>query len=486
MFAYILYGLLIILYIYAVYQVVLLVTSEQHNPIRTLGWAVVLLFIPAIGLGVYVAFGRNERQEKRILKLSIRSKEQTSGPLNLDTIRQTVEEDIATTKTDNAESVFALMRLLYANGRSLVYPQNRIEILARPKETFDRLFADLEAATDHIHIEFYIIDNDVIGNQLRQILERKARQGLRVRVIYDYWGSYSIDRRYKKSMREAGVKFHAFFPPEFPFVLRHINNRNHRKVVVVDGKVAYTGGLNIADRYRTGNTLGVWRDTMVRLEGPVVHGLQETFLGDWYFIDHKKHQKRRYFPQADRMESERNFVQIVDSGPDTQYRNILHGICQAIATARNYIYIQTPYFMPPGELEEALRMASLRGVNLKILIPESSDTSMAQLSNASYLETMMESGAEIYWYKGGFLHSKAIVIDDYISTVGTSNMDFRSYEQNFEVNAFIYDLKTAATLKAAFENDLKNAEKVDLETWKQRSTWQKVKESFSRLFSPAM
>lgn len=246
------------------------------------------------------------------------------------------------------------------------------------------------------------------------------------------------------------------------------------------------GGLNIADRYRTGNMLGVWRDTMVRLEGPVVHGLQETFLGDWYFIDHKKHQKRRYFPQADRMESERNFVQIVDSGPDTQYRNILHGICQAIATARNYIYIQTPYFMPPGELEEALRMASLRGVNLKILIPESSDTSMAQLSNASYLETMMESGAEIYWYKGGFLHSKAIVIDDYISTVGTSNMDFRSYEQNFEVNAFIYDLKTAATLKAAFENDLKNAEKVDLETWKQRSTWQKVKESFSRLFSPAM
>ena len=480
MFSHILYGLLIVAYLYAVYQVVLLVTSEQHNPIRTLGWAVVLLFIPAIGLGLYVAFGRNERQEKRILKLSIRSKEQTSVPLNLDAVRKEVYAALGGTKAD-PEGVLGLMRLLYANGRSLLYPQNRIEVLALPKETFDRLFADLESAKDHIHIEFYIIENDVVGNQLRQILERKAREGLRVRVIYDYWGSYSLDRRYKKSMREAGVRLHAFFPPEFPFILRHINNRNHRKVVVIDGKVAYTGGLNIADRYRTGNSLGVWRDTMVRMEGPVVHGLQETFLGDWYFIDHMKHQKRRYFPQADRIEGERNFVQIADSGPDTQYRNILHGICQAIASAREYIYIQTPYFMPPGELEEGLRMASLRGVKLMILIPENSDTSMAQLSNASYLEPMMESGAEIYWYRGGFLHSKAIVIDDYISTIGTSNMDFRSYEQNFEVNAFIYDRKTAATLKTAFENDLRTAEKVDLEAWKQRSKWQKTKESFSRL-----
>ena len=482
----ILYYIFVALYIYSVYLAFRLVFGENREAIRTLGWMIVLLFVPVLGLVIYTVFGQAMRQNKRILKLSIRSEKNLNvSAEERERVENMISEDMQNTGVTNTKNVMNLIRLLYGSGKSLVYQSSDIRILSEPKNTFDSLFRDLEAAQDHIHIEFYIISNDSTGNRLREILVRKAKEGVRVRVIYDYWGS-TIDKKYRKSLKDAGVRVHSFFPPKFPFILRHVNYRNHRKIVVIDGKVGYTGGVNIADRYLLGNNFGLWRDTMARFEGSVVHGLQETFLGDWYFIDHMKHQKPRYFPEPVVFNECRNFVQIADCGPDTQYKTILQGVSFLITTAQKYVYIQTPYFMPPVELENALKISALRKVDVRILLPEVSDASMAQSCSASYIETMLEAGVKIYWYKGGFLHSKAIVADDYISTVGTSNMDFRSYEQNFEVNAFIYDNKTAVHLRDNFIKDLGSSEQIDLENWRKRSSIDKMKESFSRLFSPAM
>ena len=459
--------------------------TESRNPISTLGWMVVLLAVPVLGLVVYVVFGQNMRQKARISKLSIRNEKSRDLATEQELVADTLKREMKDMGGSVFENVTSLMKLLYGNGKSLLYHSSDVKILSEPQQTFNSMFDDLNNAKDHIHIEFYIISNDSVGNKLREILERKAREGLRVRVIYDYWGS-TIDKKYRKSLKDAGVRLHSFFPPKFPFLLRHINYRNHRKIVVIDGKIGYTGGVNIADRYLMGNNLGIWRDTMARFEGPVEHGLQETFLGDWFFIDKKKHQKPRYFPEFSLKTGYSNLIQIADSGPDTPYKAILQGMIFMITTAQKYVYIQTPDYMPPVELETAIKVSALRGVDVRILIPESSDASMAQSSNASYVEAVLEAGAKVYWYKGGFLHSKAIVCDNYISSVGTSNMDFRSFEQNFEVNAFIYDRKIATELRDNFLKDLKSSEEIDLERWKRRSKGKRIKESFSRLFSPAM
>lgn len=474
------------LYVYSIYLAIRLVFGENRNPIRTLGWMVVLLFIPVFGLILFTVFGQSVRQDSKIWRLSIRSGKVEAAPLDEHKFIDNISSGInASGNYTSVQNVVGLIRLLLANGKSLLYPDNEVQILKEPKQTFDSMFYDLEQAKDHIHIEFYIISNDSVGNRLREILVRKAREGLTVRVIYDYWGS-TIDKAYKKSMREAGVRFHSFFPPKFPFLLRHVNYRNHRKIVIIDGKIGYTGGVNVADRYLIGNELGVWRDTMARFRGSAVHGLQETFLGDWYFIDHMKHQKLRYFPVPEVFNRNNNYVQIADSGPDMMHKAILQAMTYLITTARKYVYIQTPYFLPPVELENALRMSALRGVDIRVLIPEGSDASMAQAGNASYIESMLEAGVRVYIYKGGFLHSKAIVADNYISSVGTSNMDFRSYEQNFEINSFIYEAETAMHLRDNFISDLSVAEEVTEESWSKRSRLQKARESFSRLFSPAM
>ncbi len=483
-----LYILFWVLYGYQLYTAWVLVFEEQRQPERTLGWLVVLVFIPLIGLGLFIAFGERMRAGRHHFKVAIRAHahvDKVVQPIDRKKIGELVKEETSEIEDINVSGVMEMMKLLENNNHALLYPYNKIELLSEPKQTFDSLWKDLEDAKDHIHVEFFIIDDDSTGRKLKEILCKKAKEGLRVRVIYDYWGS-KLGKQFLKEMEDSGVRSHAFFPPKFPFFLRHVNNRNHRKIVVIDGKIGYTGGLNIADRYRIGNNLGAWRDTMMRIEGSAVEGLQETFLSDWFFIEHKPHLKSRYFPEAICYEDRKNMVQIVDSGPDTKYRAILQGVMMMVSNARRYVYIQSPYFMPPSELLEVLLIAAMRGVQVKVLVPEASDTSMAQAGNASYVEPMLEAGVEMYWYEGGFLHSKAIVVDDYLSTVGTSNMDFRSYEQNFEVNAFIYDCTTARQLKENFERDLAYSKKLELVSWRKRSKKLKFMEGISRLFSPAM
>lgn len=467
--------LLLVFYLYTWASTITVLIMENRNPIRSISWVIVLVFLPILGLLFYFIFGQNLRQRKKINALSIRKQE--SRYKNL----QQLEKQ---NKSETSANITNLIRLFQNENEYIAYANSKINVYAEAEETFENIFEDIANAQDHIHIEFYIISNDEIGNRLRELLIEKALQGIEVRLIYDYWGCFDLTKKYFRSMHDAGIRFHAFFPPKFPFVLSKINYRNHRKIVVVDGKIGYTGGVNMANRYLIGDNLGPWRDTMVRLEGSAVYGLQEAFLNDWYFVDRAMLTQKKYFPKQEMFG--KNLIQIIDSGPDTKFQSIMHGIYYALTTAQHYVYIHTPYFMPPDEILSAIQTAALRGVDVRLLIPTRSDTSMARASNCSYIETMLNAGVRVYWYLNGFLHSKAIVIDDVVSTIGTANMDFRSYEQNFEINAFIYETETAQNLKQLFLRDLEHSIEVTREEWAERPKIQRIKESLSRLFSPVM
>ncbi len=467
--------LVLIVYFYFLASTIIVLILENRNPIRSLAWVMVLMFLPVLGLIIYAMLGQKVRQKKKIRKLSIRSGSNSTK----------VKPDLSPlahhTLSDNATG---LIRLLYNGDEALIYENSKIDILATPQETFDAIFSDLESAKDHIHIEFYIINNDEVGNRLVDLLTQKVKEGVEVRLIYDYWGCFGLPNKFIKRMKKGGIKFYAFFPPRFPFVLSRLNYRNHRKIIVVDGKVGYTGGINMASRYLYGNNLGMWRDTMVRFEGAATLGLQEAFSDDWYFEDRTILEDVHYFPPQKSFS--KNIVQVVDSGPDTNFQSILHGMYHAISTAQDYVYIHTPYFMPPEVILVAIETAALRGVDVQMIIPIKSDASMAREGNCSYFERMLDAGVRIFNYQKGFLHSKAWVVDDLICSVGTSNIDFRSYEQNFEISAFIYDAETALKIKSLFTNDLNDCVEIYKEEWKKRPKMQRFRESLSRLFSPIL
>ncbi|MDX9919132.1 MAG: cardiolipin synthase [Paludibacter sp.] len=465
----------IALYVYTLTSTISVLLLENRNPVKSLSWVLVLLFLPGLGLFLYLIFGQNFRKQKTISKKSLRFAAN----------RPHVSFDIDRLNTNFMDNnQLNLIRLLYTNSDAKAYPNNKIDILSDGKTTFDAMFNAIQNAKNHIHIEFFIFGNDKISNQLRELLIEKASTGVRVRMIYDYWGSFFLSRWYLQSLREAGVYLRPFLPLRLRLGRSKINYRNHRKILIVDGEVGFTGGLNVADRYIFGNALGMWRDTFVRFEGSVVHGLQQLFLMDWYFVERKLITDPKYYPMPQKFDT--NLAQIVISGPDTQWESIMQGISSAIMSATRYVYIHTPYFIPNDVVENCIQMSAMSGVDVRIMIPARSDSRLSDACTFSYMGRLLEAGVKVYRYTEGFLHSKAIVIDDFISIVGSANLDERSFNQNFEANAFIYEEKTAYRLKELFFRDMQNCEELTLEAWTNRRRRQKLKESFARLFSPLM
>jgi cardiolipin synthase A/B len=465
----------IVLYVYTLISTISVLLLENRNPVKSLSWVLVLLFVPVLGLFFYLIFGQNLRKQKTISKKSLR----------LAAKRPHVAFDINLINSDLMDNnQLNLIKLLYTNSDAKAYPNNKIDILSEGKSTFDAMFEAIEQAKSHIHIEFFIFGNDKISNQMRELLITKAREGVRVRMIYDYWGSFFLSRWYLQSLRESGVYLRPFLPFRLRLGRSKINYRNHRKLLIVDGEIGFTGGLNVADRYIFGNSLGTWRDTFVRFEGTVVHGLQQLFLMDWYFVERKMITDSKYYPLPKTYEP--NLVQIAISGPDTQWESIMLGISSAIMSATKYVYIHTPYFIPNDVIENCIHMSAMSGVDVRLMVPSRSDSRLSDACTFSYLGRLLEAGVKVYRYKKGFLHSKAIVIDDFISIVGSANLDERSFNQNFEANAFIYDSKTSAELKRLFERDINNCDILTIDAWTNRKHRQKLKESFARLFSPLM
>ncbi len=464
----------IIVYVYTILTTVTLLLMENRNPVKSIAWIVVLILLPIIGFIFYIFFGKNFRRKIIISRRSLHKIRRNSVAANIEQISPDVlslqEKNIAT--------------LAYNSCGALAYEDNEIGIYTNGASLFDDIFEAIETAKHHIHLEYYIFLADEIGGKMIDALIRKVKEGVSVRVIIDDVGSWEMPKSMIRKMQSQGIEMMSFLKVGLPFLSSKVNYRNHRKILIVDGKVGFTGGINIADRYIKGLKWGTWRDTHIRIEGPAVHALQKTFLTDWYFVNRKLISDPVFYPNIEK--SGNSLVQIITSGPNSLWNSIMQVYFMAIAQAREYVYIQTPYFLPTDSIITALQTAALGGVDVRIILPTRSDARFTLASSYSYMGEMLKAGIKMYFYEPGFLHSKTVVIDDKISTVGSANIDFRSFEQNFEVNALIFDPEVAVKMKKIFEQDLADSVRVNAKTWRKRPVKIRLKESIARLFSPLL
>ncbi len=462
-----------VLYFVIIIGTIIVVILDNRNPVKTMAWVLVLFFLPVVGLAFYFFFGRSTRKEKLISK---------KGYTRL--IKRPMAEYQAQKAFKYPEDQHQLMRFFRKINNALPFEGNKIEVYTDGLSMLQSLIKEISKAQHHIHLQFYIFEDDSVGRLLRDLLMDKARQGVEVRLLYDDVGCWRVPHAFYEEMRGAGIEARSFLKVRFPLFTSKVNYRNHRKIVVIDGRVAFTGGMNIALRYMRGFSWGIWRDTHIKIEGKAVYGLQTSFLTDWYVVDRTLITSSRYFPEVEACGNA--LIQIVTSDPVGEWRDIMQGLLIAISSSRKYFYIQTPYLLPTEPILLALKTAALAGVDIRIMIPERADTWLTHLGSLSYLDDMMRAGVKIYLYQKGFLHSKLMVSDDTLSTVGSTNMDFRSFEHNFEVNAFMYDTASALALKEIFLQDQKDAILLQQKTWMKRPWYQKAKESIVRLLAPLL
>ena len=451
---------------------------DNKQPAKTMAWALVILFVPIVGIIFYLFFGLNHRKEKLV---SQRSLDQLSKRSMLSFVEQ---HDFKV-----PEHYKPLVDLFVNQNLALPFKDNQVDIMTDGYAFFPELLKDINQAKDHIHIDMYIIEDDALGRLIADALMQKAREGVEVRMIYDDVGCWKTSHQFIEMMRRAGIEIVPFLPVRFPSFTSKANYRNHRKLIIIDGQTGYIGGMNIALRYVKGRGQQPWRDTMLRLTGGVGYGLQKAFLVDWYFVDRTLITNRRYYPPLSSHLSPLTSLvaQVVTSGPITPYPEIMQGFVSAILAARRYLYIETPYFLPNEPVLFALKTAAVGGVDVRIICPKHSDARFTEWASRSYLRELHDAGAKIYLYHAGFLHSKLMICDDSLSTTGSTNVDFRSFENNFEANVFIYDQGTALRLKKIFMDDLSQSTPLsDMPNRLHPKFAQRLWESLTRLFSPLL
>ena len=453
------------------------VVLDNRQPAKTMAWALVIYFLPLVGVIAYIFFGVNRRKEKFISRRSL-------DMLSKRSMLEFVEQRHLELPTDYQP----LIDLCSQQSFSLPFINKKSDILLSGYEFFPRLLRDIAQAKNHIHIDIYIFEADALGNLVADALIAKARQGVEVRIIYDDVGCWNVRNRFFERMRREGIDVEPFMPVRFPQFTSKANYRNHRKIIVIDGSVGYIGGMNIALRYVKGVEKGkrreAWRDTMVRIEGGGVNGLQRAFLIDWYFVDRTLLTDQKYYskPQA-----EGALLQTVTSSPVATYPEIMQCYLHAIMAAKRYIYIETPYFLPTESVFFALKTAASAGVDVRVLVPRHCDARFVEWASRSYLREAAEAGISVSLYDAGFLHSKVMVSDDALCTCGSTNFDFRSFENNFEGNTFFYDADMAVRMRHVFLDDEQHA--VPLASLPSRispNIWQRLWDSLTRLLSPLL
>ena len=454
------------------------VVMDNRQPAKTMAWALVIYFVPVVGIVLYLFFGVNTRKQRLV---SQRSLDQLTKRSMLEFVEQR--------SLRLPDSHKQLIDLYINQNFSLPFKDNNIQLLCDGKEFFPALFKAIGEAKDHIHLDFYIIEDDPLGMLLSDMLIDKARQGVEVRIIYDDVGCWNVKHRFFERMREEGIEVVSFLPVRFPSFANKVNYRNHRKLVIIDGRIGFIGGMNVALRYWRGTQTQPWRDTMVRVEGSSVYGLQRAFLIDWYFVDRTLISARKYYPpQSVSNNCSNNCVaQVVTSGPSSPYPEIMQGYVHVISTAKKSILMETPYFLPTEPVLFALKMAALGGIDVRLIVPLRSDGRFVEWAGRSFLREMAESGVQVYLYRDGFIHSKTMVVDDSLSTCGSTNIDFRSFENNFESNIFIYDEQTAARFREVFMNDQAHAQLLNEMPHRMRPTFfKRLLESLARLLAPLL
>lgn len=462
-----------ILYLLTVASIVVVVISENRNPIKSVAWIMAVVFLPFIGIIWYATFGQ-DATKKHVISKRMYSKLKRRP---LDEMETPVEFNVP----DEHDNLVSLLKNLDYNP---LLGGNDVKLFTSGTEKFNYLFYDIERAKEHIHIEYYVLIDDELGHKLQKALIKKASEGVEVRIIYDSFGSRKVEERYFEDFRMAGIEVEPFLKLTWSALTSRLNYRNHRKIVVIDGKIGYVGGMNIADRYIKGLEWGLWRDTHARIVGKGVQGLQSVFLIDWYFVSQTLITSRKYFPSIEN--SGTTPMQIVNSGPLSVANELSYGITQAIYDAKKNIYIQTPYFLPPDGMLNALHAAAIRGVDVRLMMSEKSDIPIVHLASRSYIKNLLKAGVKVCFYTKGFMHSKLIIFDDSLTLIGSANFDARSMEQNFEVEAFIYDSEITGKAIDIFVEDQKSTELQNLKDWIKRPVTKRFIESFLRLFAPLL
>lgn len=470
-YADVVYNIFMVLYILTIVATISVIVGENRNPVKSLAWATLLVLLPVAGIVLYLFFGRNLKNHpllsrKKRRKLNKRKPNETTHLESL--------------SDENRHQIHLADTLV----QSRYYEGNNVEVFTQGKDKFDALMKDIAQAQTYIHIQYYIIENDNLGRQLADLLITKAQQGVKVRVIYDHVGSYTINSALFKRLRRGGVEAHPFLKVTFTTFAARLNWRNHRKVVVIDGQVGYIGGMNIADRYVTGNKgKKPWRDTHMRITGPAVKGLHNSFAIDWNFMNHKLLKMPETFTPAP---TGNMGVQIVPSGPTDTWNGNSFVVLRAISMAKKSLFIQTPYFLPSDSLLKALQAAALSGVDVRVMIPRRTDSVLLRYASGSYIKESLLAGIKIYLYDDAMMHAKVLIVDDDFVTAGSSNFDFRSFEHNFECNALIYSTAFNHTMKEIFKDDQSRSTRLILSHWKRRPITTKALESLARLFAPIL
>ncbi|HZG11140.1 MAG TPA: cardiolipin synthase [Kurthia gibsonii] len=458
---------------------------ERRESSSIWAWLLVLFFIPIVGFILYLLLGR-KLTRRRMFRWSGRKKIgiETLVDYQIESIKEgSFEYKLSETASKYKELIY--MNLL--SNHAVLTQDNHIHIFDDGQDKFDCLLEDIAEAKHHIHIQYYIFRLDRLGTRILDALIEKARQGVQVRVLYDEMGSRGVHKKDFKALIEQGGEVEVFFPSVLPLINPRMNYRNHRKIVVIDGKVGYIGGFNVGDEYLgLKEKFGYWRDTHLRINGSSVQPLQTRFLLDWNQASDRKNLEYEdsFFPTFYRQGN--TAIQIVSSGPDSDWEAIKNGYIKLINMAKKYVYIQTPYFIPDDAFINAVRIACLSGIDVRIMIPNKPDHIFVYWATYYYVGLLIEAGAKVYVYENGFLHTKMVVIDDEAASVGTANIDSRSFKLNFEANAFIYDTDVAHQLAELFERDILYSSELTPEKYKNRSTIIKLKESISRLLSPIL
>lgn len=477
-----------IAYFIFIIGVCLRIIWDTQSVTKTLAYLLLVVFLPFFGAIIYFSFGINYRKRKTYIR-----KLQADEPLEQE-YRKMLEAEMAELPFSHNHSIIhnmALIKML-TNPRSGIYSpivhHNQVELLINGESFFPILLDRLAKAKEHIHIEFYIYENDKIGNAIKDILIRKAKEGVAVRFIYDDFGSKGIRRVFVRELRESGIMAFPFNKIRMIALANRLNYRNHRKIVVIDGKTSFVGGINVSDKYINDKNFDLyWRDTHLLINGQASHLLQKVFISDWNFCSNENLMiKREFFPLIDKEEKWQSSLQIVSSGPDSETSSILHAIIKAINLAEKEILITTPYFIPEESLQQALIFAALSGIDVRLLVPKVGDSFFVNLASQAYYEDLLRAGVRIFRYTKGFVHAKTFVTDKKLASVGTANMDLRSFDLNFEVTALIYDEKKAIELADIFQDDLKGTEELYLKDWLNRPKVIKLAERLLRLLSPLL
>ena len=468
----------LLIYIMVIVSIIVTILMDNRQPAKTMAWVMVLLFVPVAGIILYIFFGQNTRKMRFI---SQRSLDQLSKRQMLEFVEQR--------ELRMPDKFQSLVRLFTNQSLALPFKDNEAEFYTDGYQFFPALLQAISRARHHIHLETYIFDDDPLGRLIADALIQKAKEGVEIRVIYDDVGCWRVPSAFFERMKKAGIDVCAFMPVKFPAFTSKVNYRNHRKVCVIDGIEGFTGGMNIALRYVKGMRNGTlpWRDTHMRLRGSIVYALQRAFLVDWYFVDRTLVTNRKYYPPMPWKISNDCLAQMVTSSPIAPWPDIMQGYVRILLEAKSYVYMESPYFLPTEPVLFAMRTAALAGVDVRLMVPRHSDSHLLEWASLSYVVETLASGVKIKLYEGGFNHSKLLVADDEVSTCGSTNIDFRSFENNFESNVFFYDRQMALRIKELYMADeAQSVDFNDVDPLRHRPYLHRLTESLFRLLAPLL